>query len=114
MTRIVTLLVMLVLGCAPHRTRPRSPFLTDCAFTVANQAPYAMAVRLVVSYSSIEIGALNPGELLNHKVSCSQEMVYIRGVAIPPQVGAPTSNGSVLRWAQLSPGERVMIPLSWP
>jgi hypothetical protein len=104
-----------LLGCAPLQRRESAVIQSVCAFTVANQTPYAMAVRMAVSrYSTMEIGALNPGELLHHQAACAQRTVFIQASAIPSQVGAPTPHGYLRRWADLSEGENVMIALSWP
>jgi hypothetical protein len=70
-----------------------------------------MSVRRL---STTPIGALNPGELLTHSVPCAQRLVWISGIPIPQQVGAPVSFGFVQGQEALVEGERVAIALQWP
>jgi hypothetical protein len=112
--RSLVLLLVVIAGCASLQKRERRP-AGHCEFAVANQTPYAVTVRMEVSEAStVEIGALNPGEQLHHQVPCAQGAVYIYAIAMPAQTGASTPHGFIRRWAYLSEGERVMIPLSWP
>jgi hypothetical protein len=60
------------------------------------------------------VGALNPGELLTESMSCAERRVWVRGIAIPSQVGAPAGVGFVQGWADLVRGERAIVALHWP
>lgn len=64
--------------------------------------------------STVPIGALNPGEMLTHSVSCGLRHVWISGLPLPAQVGAPVSFAFVQADATLLAGERVDIALQWP
>ena len=64
--------------------------------------------------STTPIGALNPGELLTYSVPCTVRRVWIGGVPIPSQIGAPVSFRLVQGEVTLIEGERVEIALQWP
>jgi hypothetical protein len=93
---------------------------SDCEFVVRNQTAWGMHVRLVkqepgsLLTSSSEIGMINGGELLTHRVPCSQEFVWVRGVPIPSQVGWPLPFPFADAIADLIPGQRVSVALHWP
>lgn len=106
---------VLVPGCATLPDADRNLVERSCEFVVRNQTPHALEIRMRVGGSStIAMGALNPGELLTHSAACAERGVWIGGVAIPSQVGAPVSFGVVQRWAELVEGDRVEIALHWP
>ena len=87
----------------------------SCAIVVYNQTPHALEVRVRVRrLTTMPIGALNPGELLNYSLPCARGSVWISGIPIPSQVGAPVSFRVVEGGAQLVEGERVEIVLHWP
>jgi len=65
-------------------------------------------------WSTTLIGALNPGELLNYSLPCAVERVWIAGIPIPSQVGAPVTFRLVQAQATLIEGERVAVALQWP
>jgi hypothetical protein len=64
--------------------------------------------------TTVAIGALNPGELLTHSVPCAQQGVWIGGIPIPQQVGAPVGFHIAQGWAELAEGNRVEVSLFWP
>ena len=93
-------------GGAPQRS---------CAIVVYNQTPHALEIRMSVrQLTTIPIGALNPGELLNYSLPCARGGVWISGIPIPSQVGARVSFRLVEGGAELVEGERVEIALHWP
>jgi hypothetical protein len=84
----------------------------ECEFAVFNRSPAALEVRMLVRGTTmVPIGGLNPGEMLTQRVPCSMERVVVRGTGIA-QVGVLA--GSVHDHAELIPGERVRLALSWP
>jgi hypothetical protein len=108
-------LVLLACGCAtaPHRGRERET--VRCDFVVYNRTPHALEIRMRARrLSTTEIGTLNPGELLTYSVPCAMQRVWIGGIPIPSQVGAPVSFRFVQGEATLIEGERVEIALQWP
>jgi len=107
--------VLLACGCAaaPHLERGRET--VRCDFVVYNRTPHALEIRLRAgTLSTTAIGALNPGELLTYSVPCAVQRVWIRGIPIPSQVGAPVSFRFVQGEVTLIEGERVEIALQWP
>ena len=108
-------LAAVVSGCATVQHRDREFGEPSCAFVVHNRTPHALEIRMGVRrLSTTPIGALNPGELLTHSVPCGQRLVWIRGIPIPQQIGAPVSFGFVQGQEALVEGERVEIALQWP
>jgi hypothetical protein len=101
-------------ACAGRRAAAPEPSQAQCVFLVDNHTSEALEIRLVRSMSTTPIGALNPGEGLTHSVPCAQHSVWIAGVPIPAQVGAPTFFGVVEGSASLVEGDRVRIALYWP
>jgi len=82
---------------------------------VYNQTPHALEIRMSVRrLTTMPIGTLNPGELLNYSLPCARAGVWISGIPIPSQVGARVSFRSVEGGAELVEGERVAIALHWP
>jgi hypothetical protein len=102
-------------GCA-SRPMPDPDFVQrECEFRVINATPTAIEVRLITTgYSTRWIGSLNYGELLTHRVPCAARRVYVMGVEIPWQSGAPRQFGAVYGDAELVEGEVVRIALHWP
>ena len=97
-----------------HHSEAALPQRT-CAIVVYNQTPHALEVRMSVRrHTTMPIGALNPGELLNYSLPCARGGVWISGIPIPSQVGAPVSFRLVEGGAELVEGERVEIALHWP
>jgi hypothetical protein len=96
-------------GCATlqHREPP-------CEFVVYNRTQHPLEIHLLRARSTTPVGALNPGELLTHSVSCAENRVWIRGITIPAQVGAPVDFGFVHGWADLVQGEKASVALHWP
>ena len=108
-------LVLLACGCAAARHQGREREGVQCEFVVYNRTPHALEIRMRARrLSTIEIGTLNAGELLTHSVPCAVQRVWIGGVPIPSQVGAPVSFRFVQGEVILIEGERVEIPLQWP
>jgi hypothetical protein len=101
-------------SCAtlPRRERPRIG--SDCEFVVYNRTGHALEIRLLRKRATTPVGALNPGELLSESISCGEKRVWIGGIAIPAQVGAPIDVGYVLGWADLVRGERAIVSLHRP
>lgn len=86
----------------------------ECEFVVTNRTGLALEIRRFREYSTVAIGAINPGELLTDSASCAEGRVEIAGVPIPMQVGAPVRFAFVRASADLVPGTRVDLPLHWP
>ena len=106
---------LMVIGCATAPAPEPRAVPESCQFVVYNQTPLALEIRLQVrAFATTPIGALNPGELLTHAVSCAQQRVWIAGIEIPWQVGAPLRFGVLYGSAELVEGDRVQIALHWP
>jgi hypothetical protein len=104
----------LAASCATLPTRERH-LVQRCEFIVYDHTPYALEIRMRVrAFPTTPIGALNPGELLTHSVPCAAQAVWIGGIPMPPQLGAPVGFGVLGTAADLVEGERVEIPLYWP
>ena len=102
-------------GCATGHARDATLTRRSCAIVVYNQTPHALDIRMTVSpTTSVRIGGLNPGELLNYSLPCERGGVRVSGIPIPSQVGAPVSFRFVEGGATLVRGERVPIALHWP
>ena len=87
----------------------------SCAIVVYNRTQYALEIRMRVRrLTTMPIGALNPGELLNYSLPCARAGVWVSGIPIPSQVGARASFRLVEGRAELVEGERVEIALHWP
>jgi hypothetical protein len=114
--RLVALTALaLTQGCAGTTTRrDRVSRDGECQFSVLNKTPHALEVRQFRGYGTIEIGALNPDELLTESAPCADGRVDIAGVPIPMQVGAPVSMAFVRGSVGLAPGTRPMLTLYWP
>lgn len=112
MAKLIVPALLLLSACATSNTAEVPA--GECGFLVRNQTNYALEIRLVRGrQSSSPIGALNPGETLTYHVPCVARFVWVRGVAIPWQVGAPTF-WPVDGAAELLPHERVAISLWRP
>jgi hypothetical protein len=87
----------------------------SCTVVVFDRTPHALEIRLGVgAFTSSPIGALNPGELLTYSVPCARGGIWITGIPILQQVGAPVSFRAVGGWTALVPGGRAQIALEWP
>jgi hypothetical protein len=108
-------LVLLACGCAAAPHQAREGETVRCDFIVYNRTPHALEIRMRArTLSTTAIGALNPGELLTYSVPCALRRVWIGGIPIPSQVGAPVAFRLVQGQATLIEGERVEIALQWP
>jgi hypothetical protein len=104
-----------VSSCATALHRDGEVGAPSCEFIVYNRTPHALEIRMRVRrFSATPIGVLNPGELLTHSVPCAERRVWIRGIPIPSQIGAPVTFGFVQGEEALVEGERVEIALQWP
>ena len=102
-------------GCARSPQRERHVVQDDCDFVVLNRTSHVLEIRVGIRpMSTMVVGALNPGELLNHSAPCAEQGVWIEGIPIPDQVGAPLLFAVVQRWAELAAGDRVEVSLYWP
>jgi hypothetical protein len=101
-------------GCATPHYRERHLGGERCDFVVHNQTWQPLEVHVVRGLSMKAVGALNPGERLTESISCAERRVWVRGIAIPAQVGAPMDFGSVQSWADLRRGDRTIVALHWP
>ena len=100
-------------ACATGKSRTIDE--TACAIVVSNQTPHSLEIRVGDHrIGSTPIGSINPGELLNYAVPCSRGGIWVSGIPIPSQVGAPVSFRMVQSWAELVQGERVEVALHWP
>jgi hypothetical protein len=111
-------LVLVGLVCSACAAGPHAESVLPapgCTIVVFDRTPHALQIRLGIgAFTSGPIGALNPGELLTYSVPCAQGSVWITGIPIPSQVGAPVSFSSVGGWTALVPGGRAQIALEWP
>jgi hypothetical protein len=115
MTRCGVLLSGLVALAACATGKQRTIDETACAIAVSNLTPHALEIRIGDRrLGTTSIGSINPGELLNYELPCSRGGIWVSGIAIPSQVGAPVSFQSVQSWAELVKGERVEVALHWP
>ena len=106
---------LVVAGCARPPARPAGLREATCQFAVFNRTPHALEIRLGLRRGSpAPIGAINPGESLTHAVACAEDRVWVGGVPIPSQVGAPVRFGLVQHSAELVEGSRVEISLHCP
>lgn len=109
------LVAIVVPSCATVRDREPALVQRSCEFVVHNRTPLALEIRMRVrELSTAPIGALNPGELLTHAAPCAQGRIWIAGIEIPWQVGAPLRFGVIYSSADLVEGDRVQVALHWP
>ena len=86
----------------------------ECQFVVVNRTALALKIRQFRGYSTIPIGVINPGELLNESTSCSEGRVDVAGVPVPRQVGSAVHFAFVHGAADLIPRGRANVSLYWP
>jgi len=109
-------LVGLVCSACAAGPHPQSELSApSCTVVVFDRTPHSLEIRLGVgAFTSSPIGAVNPGELLTYSAPCAHGSIWVTGIPIPSQVGAPVSFRSVGGWTALVPGGRAQIALEWP
>jgi hypothetical protein len=106
---------VLACACAAAPQHQSARDTVQCEFQVYNRTPHALEIRMGVrAFSTAPIGALNPSEMLSRVVPCASRHVWIVGIPIPAQVGAPVAFRLVQGEGDLIAGERVEIDLHWP
>ena len=108
-------LLALVVACGPARA-PRGASLASvetCEYVVRNATNLALEIRRFEERRLAGIGSLNPGEQLTESARCAEGRVYVLGIPIPRQVGAPAGR-PVFGFADLESGKRAQLTLYWP
>jgi hypothetical protein len=104
----------IVAGCASARPRPsRVTDAETCNYVVRNTTSLALEVRRFGERSLVGIGTLNPIEQLTESTPCSDGRVYVLGIPLPIQVGAPRGR-PVFGFVDLEPGKNAQLTLYWP
>ena len=107
-------LLACVAACAPARPRTASLASVEmCDYVVRNATGLALEIRRFEENRLAGIGSLNPGEQITQSARCAEGRVYVLGVPIPRQVGAPTGR-PVFGFADLESGKRAQLTLYWP
>ena len=104
----------MVAACAPSRAQPpRLASAELCEYVVRNATGMALEVRRFAERSLVGIGTLNPIEQLTESAPCADGRVYVLGIPLPRQVGAPTGK-PLFGFVDLEPGKRAQLSLYWP
>jgi hypothetical protein len=104
----------IVAGCASARPQPaRLAGAETCNYVVRNATSTALEVRRFGERSLEGIGTLNPIEQLSESTPCSDGRVYVLGIPVPIQVGAPRGR-PVFGFVDLEPGKNAQLTLYWP
>lgn len=115
MRRAGLTLLAFVVACGPARP-PRGASLASvetCEYVVRNATSMALEIRRFEERRLAGIGSLNPGEQITESARCAEGRVYVLGIPIPMQVGAP-SGKPVFGFAELESGKRALLTLYWP
>ena len=102
----------LVCSCASGSRRGLTSDV-DCDYVVRNATDIALEVRRFEERRLGGVGTLNPGEQISDRAPCAEGRVYVLGIPVPRQVGAPTGRPA-FGFADLVRGERAQITLYLP
>jgi len=107
--------ILLLVSCAPVTRRAEHPAAVDCTVVVFNRTPHILEVRVGIRpATTLAVGTLNPGELLHHEAPCAQGALWVGGIPVPDQAGAPVWFRAVEGWTGLEEGVRSEVALHWP
>jgi hypothetical protein len=106
-------LLVLVAACGARTQRDGLSSGLPCEYVVRNATGMALEVRRFEERQLAGVGNLNPGEQLTASAPCSEGRVYVLGIPMPMQVGAP-SGRPVFGFADLERGKSAQLTLYWP